>query len=188
MAEASAHDKQVEDLMGAEILVSGIEERKLQCIDDTADGVDDASGYEPQEGCGGEGGYQRHHGEDTEPSHGNIDQRGKTFGTGDPEGFDQDACNGGPPYENKERDACGVSKGNHADRRIASGNQNKDHHMIDFSQKPVDFFRYVQCVIDGACTVEQDHAQGKHGKGQNGVSAIVAGSRHKKRRGCGSSQ
>lgn len=55
MAEASAHDKQVEDLMGAEILVSGIEERKLQCIDDTADGVDDASGYEPQEGCGGEG-------------------------------------------------------------------------------------------------------------------------------------
>ena len=141
MAEASAHDKQVEDLMGAEILVSGIEERKLQCIDDTADGVNDASGYEPQEGCGGEGGYQRHHGEDTEPSHGNIDQRGKPFGTGDPEGFDQDACNGGPPYENKERDACGVPKGNHADRRIASGNQDKDHHMVDFSQKPVDFFR-----------------------------------------------
>ena len=53
MAEASGHDKQMEDLMGTEIPVSGIEERKLQRIDDAADGVDDAAGNTPEEsGCG----------------------------------------------------------------------------------------------------------------------------------------
>ena len=44
VTDAAAHDEQMEDLMGAEVFVTGIEEGKLQCIDHAADGVDDPSG------------------------------------------------------------------------------------------------------------------------------------------------
>ena len=44
VACASAHHKQVEDLMGAKARVTGIEERQLQGIDDAAHRVDEAAG------------------------------------------------------------------------------------------------------------------------------------------------
>lgn len=47
MAGASAHDKQMEDLMGAEIFVACVEQRKLQRVDNAADGVDDAACEQP---------------------------------------------------------------------------------------------------------------------------------------------
>ena len=53
MAEASSHDKQMEDLMGAEVLMSGVEQRQLQRVDDSACGVDDPSGQKPAKGGGG---------------------------------------------------------------------------------------------------------------------------------------
>ena len=53
MAEASAHHKQMENFMRAEILMLCIEKRKLQGIDNAADGVDDAAGKKPAKGCMG---------------------------------------------------------------------------------------------------------------------------------------
>ena len=50
MAEASAHDEEMEDLVRTEVLVAGIEDRKLQGVDDAAHGVDDATGQEPAKG------------------------------------------------------------------------------------------------------------------------------------------
>ena len=43
MAQASAHDKQMENLMGAEVLVAGIKERKLQGVDDASNCVNDTA-------------------------------------------------------------------------------------------------------------------------------------------------
>ena len=51
MAEASAHYKKMEDLVGTEVLVAGVEDRKLQGVDNAAYGIDDASGEEPAKGC-----------------------------------------------------------------------------------------------------------------------------------------
>ena len=124
--------------MRAEELMSCIEDRKLQRVDDAADGVDDAAGNKPEESGCGQGSHQRHHGQDAEPSHGDIDQRGKPFGTGDPEGFDQYPGDGGPPYQRKERITYGIPKRNHADRCIAAGDQYKDHHVVHLPQDPVD--------------------------------------------------
>ena len=42
MAEASAHDEEMEDLVGAEIFMLRVEDRQFQRVDHTADGVDDA--------------------------------------------------------------------------------------------------------------------------------------------------
>ena len=52
MTYASAHDEEVEHFVGTEELMFRIEDRQLQGIDDTAHGVDDATGQEPAKGCG----------------------------------------------------------------------------------------------------------------------------------------
>lgn len=54
VAEASGQDKKMEDLMGSEIFVPGVKERKLQGVDDTSDGINDAAGQKPAEGCRGQ--------------------------------------------------------------------------------------------------------------------------------------
>ena len=51
MTEASGHDEEMEDLVGTEVLVAGVEDRKLQGVDNAAYGIDDASGEEPAKGC-----------------------------------------------------------------------------------------------------------------------------------------
>ena len=43
-------DEEMEDLVRTEVLVAGIEDRKLQGVDDAAHGVDDATGQEPAKG------------------------------------------------------------------------------------------------------------------------------------------
>ena len=52
MAEASAHDEEMEDLVGAEIFMLRVEDRQFQRVDHTADGIDDAAGKEPSEAAG----------------------------------------------------------------------------------------------------------------------------------------
>ena len=50
MTDASAHDKQVKDFVGAKIFVPGIKNRKFKGIDNTADGVNNAAGQKPAKG------------------------------------------------------------------------------------------------------------------------------------------
>ena len=49
MADASAHDEQMENLMGAEVLVAGIEEGEFQGVYDASHRVYDAAGQQPHE-------------------------------------------------------------------------------------------------------------------------------------------
>ena len=72
MTQAASHDKYMEDLMRSKILMLCIEQRKLQCVDNTSDGIDHTSGNQPDKCCGGKSLDQRNHGKDTEPSHGNV--------------------------------------------------------------------------------------------------------------------
>ena len=51
MAGTSAHHEEVEDFVAAEILMLSVENRKLQCIDHTADCVNDSAGEKPSEFC-----------------------------------------------------------------------------------------------------------------------------------------
>ena len=74
MTEASAHDEQVKEFMRTEILESGVKQRKLQCINNAADGVDDAAGKEPAESCRCQIGNDAADRSQTYPSHGNVDQ------------------------------------------------------------------------------------------------------------------
>ena len=55
MAEASAHDEEMEDLVGAEIFMLRVEDRQFQRVDDSADGIDNAACQKPAEGGGRQG-------------------------------------------------------------------------------------------------------------------------------------
>lgn len=47
MAEAAAHNKEMENLVGTEVPVPGIENRQLQGVNDAAQGLDVASCQQP---------------------------------------------------------------------------------------------------------------------------------------------
>ena len=49
MTHAPAHHKQVEDLMGAKVFMFLVKDRKLQSIDQSANGVDDPASQKPSE-------------------------------------------------------------------------------------------------------------------------------------------
>lgn len=47
MAHTSQHYENMKYLMRSKIFMFCIEDRQLQCVDDTSDGIDDAAGQEP---------------------------------------------------------------------------------------------------------------------------------------------
>lgn len=47
MTDASAHDKQMEDLMRTKVLMQRVEDRKFQCINDSTHSVENSSCQQP---------------------------------------------------------------------------------------------------------------------------------------------
>lgn len=88
--------------MGAEILVSGIKDRQLECIDDAAHGINDSSGKKPQESAFGKRVPECAEDAQTYPAHGNIDNGRKPLRAGDPAGFDDHAGDGDAPYHGQQ--------------------------------------------------------------------------------------
>lgn len=80
VACASAHHKQVEDLMGAEIFMLCIENRHFQCIDNTADRIDNASCEKPSESRFGQCVKDLGECQHTQPSHADVDHGRNHFG------------------------------------------------------------------------------------------------------------
>ena len=171
MTEASAHNEQVKEFMRTEILESGVEQWKLQCINDTADGVDNTAGEEPVKCTRSEGGHNGFDRSEAYPAHGNVDQRRKPFRTVDPQGVDDDSdkCDG--PDESQKAVAHRVSQDDQADRSISSGDQNENHHMINFFQHFVELFGNIECVVCSAGRVEKDHADNEDCDGHCGECA-----------------
>ena len=50
VTDTSTHHEQMENLMGAKILMSGVKQRQLQRVDNTAHRVNDAARQQPAEG------------------------------------------------------------------------------------------------------------------------------------------
>ena len=134
MADAAAHNKQVENLMGAEEFVLSVKNGKLQGIDHTADGIDDAACKKPAEGGMREHVPERSEDAETYPPHGNINNGRKPFRTGDPAGLQDHAKESDSPDHGKKRITQLPAKDDQADRRVGACNQHKDHHMIDFAE------------------------------------------------------
>lgn len=133
MAGAAAHYKQMEDFVGTEVLVPGVEQGKLQRINDAAHGVDDPSCQQPSEGCAGKTGNDLGKSDYAGPSHGNIENGGEPFRAGNPAGFHDDAEQCDTPHQSAEHITGSASQHDQADGGIGACDQNEDHHMINFS-------------------------------------------------------
>ena len=150
--------------MGAEVLELCIKDRKLQCIDDAADGVYDPASQKPAEGPVRQCADDLGHSQDAYPAHGDVDHRGEPFGTGDPQGTDEDAGDGDSPNKSHEGPSSLVTENHQADRCVGSGNQDVDHHMVNLPEHLVHSRGDVQGMVGGACRIEQHHADDKYGK------------------------
>lgn len=139
VAQASAHDEQVEDLVGAEILMLGVEERQLQGIDDSAHGVDDAARQKPGEAGRRQGADDLGERQDAHPAHSDVNQGREPLGAGNPAGVDDDAHNGNAPDQTQQDPAGLVAQHDHAYRSVGAGDEDEDHHVVQFAQKLVDF-------------------------------------------------
>ena len=158
MAYASGHDKEMEHLMGAEAPVPGIEKWELQGINHASCSVNNAPGQKPEKGGHAEGIQQFSKHKHTDPSHCDVDQGGKPFGTGDPTGLDDHAAQSNAPDQGKQGVAKPASQHDETDRGVGAGNQYKDHHVIQLAEDPEIFSRQVYGVISGAGPIQQDHA------------------------------
>ena len=85
-----------------EILVLRIEDRKLQGIDHTADGIDDTAGKEPSKPARGRLWKIGTKSKYTQPAHSNVDHRGKPFRAVDPAALEDHSDDGNSPYEGTE--------------------------------------------------------------------------------------
>jgi len=140
MAEASAHDEEMEDLVGAEIFVFRVEDRQLQRVDHAADGVDDTAGQQPCKGGRRESRNDLADRHDAHPAHRDVDHGGEPLRAVDPEGVDDDAHDGDAPYQGQHPVAGLISEDDQAHRRVGSGDQDEDHHVVDLPENFVDMF------------------------------------------------
>ena len=102
MTKASAHDEEVEDFVGAEILMAGVKDRELQRVDHTASSIYDAASKEPKEGGQGKGMIQGTNGKEDHPSHADVENGGDPFWAGHPEKLKEHAKKGNRPYYGKK--------------------------------------------------------------------------------------
>ena len=165
MAHTSQHHKDMKYFVGAEILMLRIEDRKFQGIDHTADGIDDAAGEQPCKGRWCECCHDLADRHDAYPAHRDVDHGGEPLRAVDPEGIDDDAYDGDAPDKGQHPVAGLISEDDQAHRCVGSGDQDEDHHVVDFPKDLIDMLRNVEGVVDRACGVEQDHADDEDAQG-----------------------
>ena len=137
--------------MAAEIFMTAVEYRKFQCIDHSTYSINNSSGKKPCKSGRGHIIEDLRKSQNTGPSHTNVEDRGDPFRTKHPECLDQYAGNRKCPYNTKKRDATSPFYYKEAYRCIASCDQNGDHHMIDFFQDSIYFWRDIKSMIRCTC-------------------------------------
>lgn len=185
MAHTSQHHKDMKYFVGAEILMLRIEDRKLQRIDHTADGIDDAAGKEPAEACTGQIVEDRNKSKYTQPAHSNVDHRGKPFWAVDPAALEDHSDDGNGPYEGTEDIAGASVENDQAYRSVAAGDHHKDHHVIHFFQTAVHLDCRVYGMVKCACQVKKDHGKDKNTYCKNMENVCASGRLHDQRSGSG---
>lgn len=99
VAGTSKHHKDMKNLMGAKVFVSGIKKWNFQGIDHTADGVNNSACKKPVKACARECVKDRDKCKDAEPAHANIQYGGQPFRTCDPASFQDHTEDCNAPYQ-----------------------------------------------------------------------------------------
>ena len=174
----------MEDLVGAKETVLCVENRQFQGVDHTADCVDDTACEKPEKGTVRQGIPKCAKYSKADPAHGNVDDRGKPLGTGDPAGLDGYADQSNSP-DNGEQCVAGFStENNETDRGVGTGDQNKDHHVVKLTKDAQNAVSDGYTVVYGAGAVESNHAAHKDCHGDEGCVVILNSYFDQQRSGC----
>lgn len=169
MAETAAHDKKMKDLVPSKAFWKMVKDREFQCIDDSSNCVDNATGQQKKESWAGQIVNDWRKGKQASPSHGDVDRRAKPVWTVDIEYLQSDPDDGNGPDQDEQTSADPPGQDDHTDWRVGTCNKNKNHGVIQLAQDQIFLLRKIQRVVQGTCTVEQDHADNKNGQRQNMV-------------------
>ena len=185
VAYTSQHNKDMEHLMGTEILMFRIENRKFQRIDHSADGVDDAASQKPSETCPRQIVEDRYKSQDTQPAHSNVDHGGEPFRAVDPAALKDHTDDGDSPYQSTEDISGAAVKNDQAYRRVAACDHYEDHHVIHFFQAAVYLGGGIYRMVKSACQIKQDHGEDKNTHCKNVKDICASGSFHDQRSSSG---
>lgn len=172
VADASSHDKEMKYLMGAERLMLCVEDWQFQRVNDTADGVNDTADQKQHEAAGGKCIPKLSENQYADPSHGDINDRGKPFGTGDPAGFDDHAHQSDAPDQQQHLQSDLFLQNDKTYWGVGTGNQHKDHHVVNFFKDTQGLSGKIYRVIGSACAVKQDHAAYENAHGDKILAAV----------------
>lgn len=186
MAHTSQHYENMKYFMRSKIFMFCIEDRQLQCVDNTSDGIDDAAGQEPAEPCAGQAVEDRNEGQNTEPAHSDVDHRREPFRAVDPAALKDHSDDSNSPYKCTEDIAGAAVKDDKAYRSIAACDHDEDHHVIHFFQTAVYFSGGVYGMIKSAGQIKKDHGQDENTHCKNMKHISTSGSFHDQRSGSGS--
>ena len=162
VAETAGHHKQVEDLVHPEIGVALLKARPLQSVNDAAHGVEQPAGQQPAKAGGRQAGQQLGQREDAGPAHGDVQRRRHPLGAEHEKQHGGRPQQGAPPDDSQQHPAHQRRQRQQADRGIAAGDHDKDHHVVQlFEQRLVPAARGHR-VIGGAGRVQGDDAETVH--------------------------
>ena len=127
MADASGHDKEMENLVRAEIAVAGVKKREPQRIDDAAYGVEEPAGQQPGKGRVAQGVNELTKYGEAGPSHRDIYNRRNIFRTGHPAELEEHTGCCDTPYSYEKRISGIRCEHEQAYRRVGACDQDEDH-------------------------------------------------------------
>ncbi len=134
MQQAAQQDEHVEDLVGAELGMAGIEFLAGQGVDHAADGVGNTAKEQKQESGVAYGVPQLRKCHGYGPAHHQIEHRREPLRAVDPEELDDHADDGDAP-DNCQKDITGAAgQCGEADRRVTAGDQQEDGQMVELLQ------------------------------------------------------
>ncbi len=174
MAEASGHDEKVEYLVISEIRMLLIEVLHLQGVDDSPDGVDDASCDQPYDGFARHAAGQFRKRKCCHPSHGYVDDRRYPLWKVPGEDGQKDPGKTDGPDKGKKLIAIRLWQGNDTDRGITSRYEKINAGMVKSLQVQGGARACAYCVKQGACKVESLHAPDEYSQGHSPVHGKAA--------------
>ena len=101
------------------------------------------------------------------PAHADIQNGRYPLRAVDPESLDDDSGDRNTPHNREQNDSGFATKHEQTDRSVASGDQDTNHHMVDFFQNFINPRRAVKCMVCGAGCIEQNQADRINRNGNN---------------------
>ena len=126
-------------------------------IQDSADGIEEASGQQPQKAVVGEGFINWDNRKDDQPPHEKIDGTGEPAGDGQLGNGQYHSRCSQRPYSDEQGNPAALPQSGEAQRGIAAGDEQVDGAMVIFPKGNASRYRGAQTVVEGAGGIESEH-------------------------------